>query len=153
MRRYRDNFGTLNFYWDPQLDDLGYAEYRFAIDWKHADRLYKMNDKKSERDMSKTGEAREAKEYNLCRIDCIRLNGYNAAMIVPSNIALDAAQTGSIDAKFETTSTITSNTDKTKKYYLTADVAALGFKAGDVVEYDTELEQWVLFQGLINDAS
>lgn len=152
VRRYRDNFGTLNFYWDPQLDDLGYAEYMFAIDWKHADRLYKMNDKKSQRDMSKTGEAREAKEYNLCRIDCIRLNGYNAAMIVPSNIALDAAQTGGIEAKFEQAATITDNTDKTKKYYLTADVAALGFRAGDVVEYDSELEQWVLFQGLINNA-
>ncbi len=153
VRRYRDNFGTLNFYWDPQLDDLGYAEYMFAIDWKHADRLYKMNDKKSQRDMSKTGEAREAKEYNLCRIDCIRLNGYNAAMIVPSNIALDASQTGGIEAKFEQTATITENTDKTKKYYLTADVPSLGFKAGDVVEYGAELEQWILFQGLINDAA
>ena len=153
VRRYRDNFGTLNFYWDPQLDDLGYSEYMFAIDWKHADRLYKTNEKKTQRDMSKTGEAREAKEYNLCRIDCIRLNGYNAAMIVPSSIALDATQTGGIEAKFEQASTINGSTDKTKKYYLTADVLALGFKEGDVVEWDSDLQQWVFFTGLINNAA
>ena len=149
VRRYRDNFGTLNFYWDQQLDDLGYEEYMFAVDWTHADRPYMVNDKTSTRDMSKTGEAREAKEYNLCRIDCVRLNGFNAVMIVPSNVALNAANTGGIQAEFVQAATITENTDKTKKYYLTADVASLGFEAGDVIEWDTELEQWKHFEGLM----
>jgi hypothetical protein len=157
VRRYRDNFGTLNFYWDQQLDDLGYDEYMFAIDWTHADRPYKTNDKSSTRDMSKTGEAREAKEYNLCRIDCVRLNGYNAVMIVPSNIALNAANTGGIQAEFIPTATLTAGQNDNngnvistaKKYYITADIASLGFEAGDVAEYDAELEQWVHFEGLM----
>lgn len=158
VRRYRDNFGTLNFYWDQQLDDLGYEEYMFAIDWTHADRPYMLNEKSTTRDMSKTGEAREAKEYNLCRIDCVRLNGYNAVMIVPSNIALDAANTGGIQAEFLQTTTLASNgTDvngnaisTAKKYYITQDIASLGFEKGDVAEYDPELEQWVHFEGLMN---
>lgn len=149
VRQYQDNFGTLNFYWDPQLDDLGYEEYMFAIDWTHADRPYKVNDKRTERDMSKTGEAREAKEYNLVRIDCVCLNGYNAVMIVPSNVALDAANIGGIQANFESAATIDENSDKSKKYYLTADVPELGFQAGDVAQWDKELEQWVHFEGLV----
>lgn len=161
IRRYRDNFGTLNFYWDQQLDDLGYEEYMFAIDWTHADRPYKVNDKSSTRDMSKTGEAREAKEYNLCRIDCVRLNGFNAVMIVPSNIALDAANTGGIQAEFVQTTTLADNgTDvngdaisKAKKYYLTQDIASMGFSKGDVAEYDSELETWVHFEGLMAKVS
>lgn len=161
VRRYRDNFGTLNFYWDQQLDDLGYEEYMFAIDWTHADRPYKLNDKSSTRDMSKTGEAREAKEYNLCRIDCVRLNGYNAVMIVPSNIALDASQTGGIQAEFIPSATLTAGQNDNngnpistaKKYYLTADIASLGFEAGDVAEYDADLQQWVHFEGLMAKVS
>ena len=149
VRQYQDNFGTLNFYWDPQLDDLGYEEYMFAIDWTHADRPYKVNDKRTERDMSKTGEAREAKEYNLVRIDCVCLNGYNAVMIVPSNVALDAANIGGIQANFESADTIDEDSDKSKKYYLTADVPELGFQAGDVAQWDKELEQWVHFEGLV----
>ena len=158
VRQYQDNFGTLNFYWDPQLDDLGYEEYMFAIDWTHADRPYKVNDKRTERDMSKTGEAREAKEYNLVRIDCVCLNGYNAVMIVPSSVALDAANIGGIQAEFVKTSTLNEETgedengdaiSRSKKYYLTADIAELGFQAGDVAQWDTELEQWVHFEGLV----
>jgi len=161
VRRYRDNFGTLNFYWDQQLDDLGYDEYMFAIDWTHADRPYKVSDKTSTRDMSKTGEAREAKEYNLCRIDCVRLNGFNAVMIVPSSVALDAANIGGIQAEFVPAATLTAGQNDnngnvistSKKYYVTADIAASttceGFEAGDVAEYDSELGMWVHFEGLM----
>ena len=157
VRSYEDNFGTLNFYWDQQLDDLGYEEYMFAIDWTHADRLYKVNDKTSTRDMSKTGEAREAKEYNLCRIDCVRLNGYNAVMIVPSTIALDASQIGGIQAEFVQTTTLADDGEDVngnaistaKKYYITQDIPSLGFSAGDVAEYDAELQEWIHFEGLM----
>ena len=157
VRSYEDNFGTLNFYWDQQLDDLGYDEYMFAIDWTHADRLYKVNDKTSQRDMSKTGEAREAKEYNLCRIDCVRLNGYNAVMIVPASIAMDAAQTGGIVAEFVQTTTLAEDGEDVngnpistaKKYYITQDIVSLGFEAGDVAEYDADLQEWKHFEGIV----
>lgn len=152
VRNYKDNFGSFEFVWDPTLDDLGYEEYMVVLDLNHATRPYKRNDSKTTRDMSKTGEAREAKEHNLCRIDCIALNGFNAIIVCPSTVALQAYNLGGIEANFQSVSALpagsalTANA-KSKKYYLTADDS--NFKAGDVVEWDTELNGWVKFEGLI----
>lgn len=155
VRNYVDNFGKLEFVWDPTLDDIGYEEYMVILDLKHATRPYKKNDTKTSRDMSKTGEAREAKEHNLCRIDCIALNGFNSILVCPSNIALNAAKTGGISAEFVKTATLANDGEDTdgnaistaKKYYLTADYDV--FSAGDVVEYDAELQMWKPFEGVL----
>lgn len=154
VRRYRDNFGEFEFVWAPSLDDLGYEQYMVVLDLEHATRPYKLNDKKTMRDMSKTAEAREAKEYNLVRIDCIALNGFNAILACPSSVALQAANLGGIEANFVSVSALPTGDDltaeaKTKKYYLTADDSASGFAMGDVVEWDTDLNGWVKFEGLI----
>ena len=156
IRRYRDNFGTLNFIYDPTLNDIGYEDAMVVVDLKHATRPYIHNDKSSSRDMSKTGEAREAKEYNLCRYDCVALNGFNSILVVPANMALSAAKVGGIQAQFVSVAELPSGNAltaeaKTKKYYLTADNS--GFAKGDVVEWDKDLEGWVKFKGLIRNAA
>lgn len=153
VRKYRDNFGSLEFVWSPTLDDLGYEQYMVGLDLRHATRPYKVNDKRTTRDMSKTGEAREAKEYNLCRIDCIALNGYNAFIACPSSVAIgSAANLGGIEANFVSVAALPVGDGltaeaKTKKYYLTA--ADGSFAAGDIVEWDADLAGWVKFEGLI----
>lgn len=153
VRKYRDNFGSLEFVWSPTLDDLGYEQYMVGLDLRHATRPYKVNDKRTTRDMSKTGEAREAKEYNLCRIDCIALNGYNAFIACPSSVAIgSAANLGGIEANFVSVAALPVGDGltaeaKTKKYYLTA--ADGSFSAGDIVEWDADLAGWVKFEGLI----
>lgn len=147
VRTYVDNFGKLEFVWDPTLDDLGYEEYMAILDLRHATRLYKKNDTQTTRDMSKTGEAREAKEYNLSRIDCIALNGYNSILVCPSSLAFKAANTGGILAEFEKVATLTKATDHAKRYYLT--VADGGFEAGDVIEWNSDLDTWVHFEGVL----
>lgn len=154
VRKYRDNFGELEFVWDPTLDDIGYDEYMVVLDLRHATRPYKRNDSKTTRDMSKTGEAREAKEHNLCRIDCVALNGYNAIIVCPSSIALNAYALGGIEASFSSVAALPAGAALTAaakklKYYLTADDSASGFKKGDVVEWDADLNGWVKFEGLI----
>lgn len=154
VRNYLDNFGKFEFVWAPTLDDLGYEQYMVVLDLEHATRPYMLNDKKTTRDMSKTAEAREAKEHNLCRIDCIALNGFNAIIACPASAALSAANLGGIEANFQSVSALPTGASltadaKTKKYYLTADDSAAGFVAGDVVEWDTDLNGWVKFQGLI----
>lgn len=154
VRRYRDNFGEFEFVWAPSLDDLGYEQYMVVLDLAHSTRPYKLNDKKTTRDMSKTAEAREAKEYNLVRIDCIALNGFNAILACPSSVALEAANLGGIEANFVSVSALPTGADltaeaKTKKYYLTADDSTAGFAMGDVVQWDTDLNGWVPFEGLI----
>ena len=156
VRRYRDNFGTLDFIYDPTLNDIGYEEAMVVVDLRHATRPYIVSDKRTTRDMSKTGEAREAKEYNLVREDCVALNGFNSMLVVPSSFALSAANLGGIQATFYSVSALPSGSAldaaaKQKKYYLTADDTEAGFEKGDVVEWDFDLDGWVKFQGLIRE--
>ncbi len=156
IRKYEDNFGTLEFIWAQALDDLGYSDYMAVLDLENAERPYLVNEKQTQRDMSKTAEAREAKEYNLVRIDCIDLMGHNAVLVCPSSAALNAANLGGIQASFESVAALPSGGSltaeaKQKKYYLTAADAENGFDKGDVVEWDAELEGWVKFQGIINE--
>ena len=154
VRKYRDNFGTLDFVYDPTLNDIGYEEAMVVVDLKHATRPYMVNDKRTTRDMSKTGEAREAKEYNLVREDCVALNGFNSMLVIPSGMALNAANLGGIQASFVSVSALPTGSAltasaKQKKYYLTADDTTAGFSKGAVVEWDTELDGWAKFHGLV----
>jgi len=154
VRRYRDNFGQLDFIYDPTLNDIGYDEAMVVVDLKHATRPYIVSDKRTSRDMSKTGEAREAKEYNLVREDCVALNGFNSMLVVPASMVLSSANLGGIQATFVSVSALPTGSAltaaaKLKKYYLTADDSTNHFSAGDVIEWDTDLSGWVKFQGVV----
>jgi hypothetical protein len=154
VRNYRDNFGSLEFIYDPTLNDIGYEEAMVIVDLRHATRPYIVNQKKTTRDMSKTGEAREAKEYNLCKYDCVALNGFNSILVIPSTMALSTSNLGGIQASFSSVAALPTGANLTAaakqlKYYLTADDNAAGFKKGDVVEWDSDLDGWIKFQGLL----
>lgn len=154
VRRYRDNFGTLEFVWDPTLDDLGYEDYMAILDLRHATRPYRINEKKTQRDMSKTGEAREAKEYNLVKEDCIALNGFNSILVCPASNAGEAAKTGGIVAVFETVAALPSGAAltsdaKKKVYVLSATDATAGYEKGDVIQWDSDLEDWNYYSGTV----
>ena len=161
IRMYEDNFGSLEFIWSQTLDDLGYTEYMAVLDLENAERPYLKPEECKERDMSKTGEAREAKEYNLIRIDCVDLLGHNAVLACPSQAAAaKAAKLGSIQATFEPVSSLPTAEEiaadaslKLKKYFLTADDDDAGFKAGDIVEWDNNLEDWKLFEGIVGQVA
>ena len=152
VRNYRDNFGSLEFVYDPTLNDIGYEEAMVVVDLRHATRPYIVNKKTTSRDMSKTGEAREAKEYNLCKYDCVALNGFNSIIVLPaSTAATNSAYLGGIVASFSSVSSLPtgSSINASLKYFLTADDATAGFKKGDIVEWDSVLETWVKFQGVV----
>ena len=156
IRNYEDNFGSLEFIWSQTLDDLGYTDFMAVLDLENAERPYLINEKKTERDMSKTEEAREAKEYNLVRIDCVDLKGHNAVLVCPSTVAASkVAQLGGIGAEFiqvDELPTEPTATQKTKKYFLTADDDTAGFKQYDIVEWDFDLNTWKLFEGMVKVA-
>ena len=157
VRNYRDNFGSLEFVYDPTLNDVGYEEAMVVVDLRHATRPYIFDKKNTTRDMSKTGEAREAKEYNICKYDCVALNGFNSMLILPASAALKAANLGGIQAEFTSVAALPTGsalnaTAKTKKYYLTADDATAGFSKGEIVEWSTALDGWVKFQGVARAA-
>ena len=154
VRNYRDNFGSMEFVYDPTLNDIGYSEAMVVVDLRHATRPYIVNNKATSRDMSKTAEAREAKEYNLVKYDCVALNGFNSMLVLPASAALTQANLGGIVASFTSVSALPTGSALTSaakllKYYLTADDATAGFKKGDIVEWDTDLDTWAKFQGIV----
>lgn len=152
VRRWADNFGTLDFIYDPTLDDIRYQDFMVIVDLQNAVRYYKRNEKDIKQDMSKTGESREATAHIKSIIDCVCLKGYNALIACPSSVALNASKLGGIEASFESVASLpTSPTaaDKAKRYYLTADDTTSGFLKGTVVEWSDDLEDWKEFEGLV----
>lgn len=148
VRDYVDNFGSLHFIWSPSLDDLGYEEYMLVVDFKNATRPYMVNDKRTVQDMKKTGESREASVHNLCRIDCVALNGNNAVLVVPSSEVANAANLGGITASVATATQASALTDHEVYYYIGADFGE--FKKGDVVKWNGTA--YAVYKGAINRA-
>lgn len=154
VRKWIDNFGELEFVYDPTLDDIGYEDFMVVVDLKNAVRYYKRNEKTITQDMKQSGESREAKAHNKSIIDCVALKGYNAVLVCPSAAALKASKLGGIEANFESVAALPTGGNlnaaaKLKKYYLTADDNTAGFLKGSIVEWDFELDDWKEFEGLI----
>ncbi len=148
IRKWTDNFGTLDFVHDPTLDDIGYEDFIAILDVENAVRYYKRNEKQTTQDMKKTGEAREAERTSISMIDCIALKGYNAVLVCPASKLEKAQALGGVST-FVTTATASSPTslDTTKKYYLAE--GRDGFNAGTIIEYDKDLKVWKEFEGNI----
>ena len=152
VRNWTDNFGQLEFVYDPTLDDIRYEDFMVVVDLKNAVRYYKRNEKDIKQDMKKSGESREAVAHNKSIIDCVCLKGYNAVLVCPNSLALKAANLGGIQAQFESVSALPSDPDaseKAIKYFLTADDSDNGFLKGTIVEWDYDLEDWKEFEGLV----
>ena len=154
VRKWLDNFGEIEFVYDPTLDDINYQDFMVVVDLRNAVRYYKRNEKDIQQDMSKSGESREATAYNKSIIDCVCLKGYNAVLVCPSAAALKASKLGGIEASFESVAALPSGDDltaaaKAKKYYLTADDVDAGFLKGSIVEWDEDLGDWKEFEGLV----
>lgn len=157
VRNWTDNFGELEFIYDPTLDDIRYQDFMVVVDLKNAVRYYKRNEKDIKQDMSKSGESREATAHNKSIIDCVCLKGYNAVLVCPSSLALKASKLGGIEATFESVSALPTGNSltaaaKAKRYYLTADDSTNGFLKGTIVEWDADLEDWKEFEGLVRAA-
>ena len=152
VRNWTDNFGALEFVYDPTLDDIHYEDFMVVVDLKNAVRYYKRNEKDIKQDMKKSGESREAIAHNKSIIDCVCLKGYNAVLVCPNSLALKAANLGGIQAQFESVSELPADPDaaeKAVKYFLTADDADNGFLKGTIVEWDYDLEDWKEFEGFV----
>ena len=152
VRKWADNFGTLEFIYDPTLDDIRYQDFMVVVDLENAVRYYKRNEKDIKQDMSQTGENREATAHNKSVIDCVCLKGYNALIACPSSVALNASKLGGILASFESVASLPespTSAEKAKRYYLTADDTTSGFLKGTVVEWSDDLDDWKEFEGLV----
>ncbi|MCQ2219792.1 MAG: hypothetical protein MJZ12_00280 [Prevotella sp.] len=139
VRKLVSQFGEIELVYDPTLDDIGYQDFMVVLDLDNAVRYYKVNDKESSRDMKKTGEAREAQEYNICRTDCVALRGFNAVLVCPASAVDQTKKLQGILANASTVSTIAGATDKTKIYFVSGE--------NRLVQWDADFQAWVDFEG------
>ena len=145
IRKWKNNFGTLEFVHDPTLDDIGYEDFFVVVDIKNAVRYVKRDQRTDKQDMKKgTGEVQEAQREIFSMIDCIALKGYNAILVGPAEKMGMVAGLGSIKGVYTTAANLDSATEGAV-VLLTADVD--GFKAGTIVTYQNGT--WVEYEGEI----
>ena len=145
IRKWKNNFGTLEFVHDPTLDDIGYEDFFVVVDIKNAVRYVKRDQRTDKQDMKKgTGEVQEAQREIFSMIDCIALKGYNAILVGPSEKMGMVAALGSIEGVYTTAATLEGTTEGAI-VLLTADAG--GFTAGTIVTYKNG--KWVEFEGEI----
>lgn len=152
IRKYTDNFGTIEFIYDQTLDELGYSDYMVVLDLSSMVRYYMRDDKVQTQDMKKTGEAREAEAWSISRIDCYCLKGGNALVVRPASLAADTTVFSGVTAYFQkgdtswaSASAIPSSV-RGNKYYLTQDLGD-DFKAGTIIEWNPDFQAWEPFDG------
>ena len=146
IRKWKNNFGTLEFVHDPTLDDIGYEDFFVVLDIKNAVRYVKRAERTDKQDMKKgTGEVQEAQREIFSMIDCIALKGYNAILVGPSEAMGMVAGLAAINNVYSTANTLPNSPKEGDIILLTADAGA--FKAGTIVTYKDG--KWVEFEGEI----
>ena len=145
IRKWKNNFGTLEFVHDPTLDDIGYEDFFVVVDIKNAVRYVKRDQRTDKQDMKKgTGEVQEAQREIFSMIDCIALKGYNAILVGPATKMGMAAGLGSIKSFYSLKDTLPTGSEGLVVMLTKADGK---FPAGSIVTYKNG--EWVEFEGEI----
>lgn len=150
IKAFKTSFGTLNFKWDPTLDDAGFSEYCLIADIKNAVRYVMVDDKQQHVDMKKgAGETREASRDIYTQIDAIALKGFNSILVGPSaKILGGSGKTATSTWATSASSLPSSNLVDGMVVYLTA--AASGFPKGSLVTYNAATTAWTLYNGEVS---
>lgn len=149
IHKWRDGFGTLEFIYDPTLNDIGYSDYMVILDADNAVHYYKKIEAETKQDLKKTGEAREAERRIVQTIDCVGLKGYNSIIVGPATGAAKIAALGGVSLNAKAADTLPSSPADGTIVYLTADNG--GFKAGTLVKYDSAAKAWAEYEGTIEE--
>lgn len=146
IRKWKNNFGTLEFVHDPTLDDIGYEDFFVVVDIKNAVRYVKRDQRTDKQDMKKgTGEVQEAQREIFSMIDCIALKGFNAILVGPAENMGMVASLAALDNIYTRQDELPSNPKEGQIVLLNK--ADGGFTDGDIVVYKNG--GWVLFHGEI----
>ena len=144
IRKWKNNFGTLEFVHDPTLDDIGKEDYMAVIDIKNAVRYVKRDQRTDKQDMKKgTGEVQEAQREIFSTIDCLALKGYNAILVGPQSQLDEMVALSGYGYECKEAATLSANDPDGTIVILTANAG--GFNTGDiVVKYNGE---WKIYNG------
>lgn len=149
IHAYKDNFGKVEFVYDPTLDDLGYADFMAVIDIKNARRYVHTDNKEYTIDMKKgAGENREAERNVTIQADCIALKGYNSLLVGPSGM-LETMNVADAATNVELVSVVPENPSDGQLIFLTAANAELSLEADKAYRWDAATGKWVAYTGAI----
>ena len=148
IHKWHDGFGTLEFIYDPTLNDIGYGDYMVVLDAENAVHYYKI-EAETKQDLKKTGEAREAERRIVQTIDCVGLKGYNSIIVGPATGAAKIAALGGVSLNAKSATTLPGTPADGQVVYLTA--ADGGFAAGTLVQYDAASKTWREYEGTIEE--
>lgn len=144
IRKWKNNFGTLEFVHDPTLDDIGYEEFFVVVDIKNAVRYVKREQRTDKQDMKKgTGEVQEAQREIFSMIDCVALKGYNAILVGPAEKMGMVAGLTAAKNVYQVAGELPPTPKAGTMVCLTA--ATGGFSVDDIVIYNGTT--WELFDG------
>mgnify|MGYP000258278404 FL=1 len=147
IKAFKTTFGTLNFKYDPTLDDVGYADYAIVLDIKNASRYVKEDGRDQNVDMKKgAGENREATRDIHTQIDCLALKGFNSIMVGRSEDLLNLA--GNDKSVVATSVTeLPANPSAGQIVFLTAENG--GWAANSLLQYNGVTGKWEEYSGVI----
>ena len=146
---YKDNFGKVEFVYDPTLDDLGYADFMVVIDIKNARRYVHTDNKEYTIDMKKgAGENREAERNVTIQADAIALKGYNSLLVGPSSM-LESMNVADAATNVELVTVVPENPSDGQLIFLTAADAGLNLEADKAYRWDAATGKWVAYTGAV----
>lgn len=149
VHAYKDNFGRIEFVYDPVLDDLGYADFIAIIDIKNARRYVHTENKEYTVDMKEgAGENREAERNVTIQADCIALKGYNSLLVGPSGM-LETMNVADAATNVGLVSVVPENPSDGQLIFLTAADADLSLEADKAYRWDAATGKWVAYTGAI----
>lgn len=149
VHAYKDNFGKVEFVYDPTLDDLGYADFMAVIDIKNARRYVETENKEFNIDMKKgAGENREAERNVTIQADAIALKGYNSLLVGPSSM-LESMNVADAATNVELVSVVPENPSDGQLIFLTAADADLSLEADKAYRWDAATGKWVAYTGAV----
>ena len=146
IHKWHDGFGTIEFIYDPTLNDIGYEDYMVVLDCENAVHYYKKIEAETKQDLKKTGEAREAQRRVLQTIDCVGLKGYNSILVGPSHDAKKMKALG-IDLSARSATEFPVKPADNTVVYLTQ--AYEGFEKG-LYQYNAATDTWSEYAGVVD---
>ena len=152
VHAYKDNFGKVEFVYDPTLDDLGYADFMAVVDIKNARRYVETENREYTVDMKKgAGENREAERNVTIQADAIALKGYNSLLVGPSSM-LESMNVADAATNVELVTVVPENPSDGQLIFLTAADAGLSLEADKAYRWDAATGKWVAYTGAVTIA-
>lgn len=149
VHAYKDNFGKVEFVYDPTLDDLGYADFMVVVDIKNARRYVHTDNKEYTINMKEgAGENREAERNVTIQADAIALKGYNSLLVGPSAM-LETMNVADAATNVELVSVVPENPSDGQLIFLTAANEELSLEADKAYRWDAATGKWVAYAGAV----